>query len=267
MDRAEVLKTRVWLNACTAAYLIYKLFGSKLFGLSPEECNQYVAFFAGALLLWQVAIGWAMFPDTDTFLKPTEENRRNGYVARYILILWAGHSALATDPFGFWVFVAIEVFVIVALIYLTAIAHSKKLDIGTMVVGILIVLFLFSTWTKQGIVENYGVPIIGHWLEKKSYDTKHLIQIEPKVSGRTLDIMADIHVENSTEYEDEGDNNYGQTIVSAYSRRRIWINTLYFSGSRKLGVSEQSEPLDVGEKTFIKDSSGFEWYVGIRTME
>ena len=265
MDKALIAKSRQWLNFSTVAFLLLKGFGVKALGIQPLDLDHYLPVLAAILLCWQIAFGWSIFPDFESFWKPNDENLRNGYILRFLVLLWAGHSPLAISPTGFWFCLAIEVALMVGLVVIGTIAYTRNLDTSSLVIGCLVLAFLFYGWTKHGFITNYGVKEIRHWLEKPNYYTKQIIQLRPADSDHSFDVMADIHVENSTESEDDGYDRFGQSVVYTYQKRQIWIQKLYFSGSRAIEVSDQLEPLDLGESTTITDVVGNEWRASIKT--
>jgi len=130
--------------------------------------------------------------------------------------------------------------------------------IGTLAFG----YFLLSR-EKGSYVIHYGVPIVGHFLEKPEYDAVYRVEIEPENSRAKYQAIADIHVEGRTETEDYGEENWiGQSITHTYEYRDVWIRKLHFPNGGTAVIDDQEEPLHLGgDAEAVTDSNGRSWFV------
>jgi len=125
----------------------------------------------------------------------------------------------------------------------------------------LFTLFLFNA-QKYALSYHFGVPILGHFLEKPEYTALYYIKLQPIESKKEFHYLAQIKVGNRPEELEYEDSNY-ETYTKTIWHRDIWIKKFQYTSSRWVEVVEQDEPLEVGSCVLIKDEYQREWYAEI----
>jgi hypothetical protein len=216
-----------------------------------------------ALLAWQALIVRARFQDPlDEASLPFYERIEPGDWWRVFWILLLGHIQLASHyVWGFWLFSGVAIVLIIALVYTACIEYYRRRTVTTLLVGCLLFAFFLLAWEKNTYVVHYGVPIIGHFLEKPEYDTKYGVEVKSENSNVGRNAIADIHVGGRTETEDAGEDYFGQTRYLTTTYREAWVRKLYFSPGVSVDIELQDEPLYLNDSVFVEDSHGTKWYV------
>jgi len=182
---------------------------------------------------------------------------------RMFFVLWIGQRPLATDfHWGFLLFSGLVVVLVIVIVYTASVEVYRKRVATPLLVGCLLFGYFLLRWEKNLYAIHYGVPIIGHFLEKPEYDAQYRVEIESDASGRTFHAIADIHVENDTEEEDWGETDYyDRPIIETVNYREIMVRRLYLPSGLSVTIRFQDESLRLGETVFVEDSRGQDWYV------
>lgn len=253
------------LNWAIGGYIALNVFGySKIISGKPSLLILF-ALAPVALLLWQASFLRNRFLNhtSDKTIEPFYEQIDQGDYWRVFFILLFGARPLASDYlFGFYVFSAVVFFLVAFLIFITCIEYFRKKNLSPLIIGCLAFCYFLISWEKNMYVEHYGVPIIGHFLEKPEYHTKYRVEIAPDNSTRRFQGIADIHVEGRTETYDDGDEDrFGRSITQSYTFRDVWVKKLYLPNGGIAVIEQQLEPLHLGESVYVTDTHGNSWHV------
>jgi hypothetical protein len=251
------------LNWLICGYIALRIFGYSLIVDAIPSFRILFVVLPILLFIWQALIVRARFNE------PTEEavshfyNRlETGDWVRVLVIMLIGSRPLASDyVWGFWLYSAVVTVFIAFVIGAISIEFSLRRTITTLVIGCLIFAGILLWLEKSVYVVHYGVPIIGHFLEKPEYDAKYQVEVESADSHVEYEAIADIHVGGRTETEEAGEDYFGQMRYSTTTYREAWVKRLYFPNGGSVEIEVQDEPLYLGESVFVEDTHGKKWYV------
>lgn len=253
------------LNCSICGYIGLKLFGYP--GIISAAPSLRILFVVApvALLAWQALL---LYPDLARrnslgTEQPFYERIDSADWWRTFWVLWIGHTPSASAYLlGFYVFTALVISLLGLIAYIASVDSFRQKAMTPLAVGLLAFGYFLLSWEKSTYVEHYGVPIIGHVLEKPEYHAKYQVEVRPEDSSTPAHAVADIQVKGRTESEDHGEEDwFGQPIIRTDKYRDVWVNKLHLSGGRTATIEEQDEPLHVGESVLVRDSEGRAWHV------
>ncbi len=253
------------LNWAIGAYVALTLLGySKMIATAPSLLILF-ALAPLALLMWQAILLRNSFANHISYKteEPFYEHFDQGDYWRVFFILLFGARPLASHYLlGFYVFSAVVFFLVAVFIFISSVEYFRKKNLSPLIIGCLAFSYFLLSWERNMYVEHYGVPIIGHFLEKPEYHTKYRVEISPDNSTRKFQAIADIHVEGRTETYDDGDEDrFGRSITQSYTYRDVWIKKLYLPNGGITIIEDQLEPLHLGESVYVTDTHGNSWRV------
>jgi hypothetical protein len=250
---SRLLKSSPKLSLFIWAYVALKLFFYKPLVKVDSSWQELFIFTACCLFIWQLLILYAHFKSQGTLEQQLSLNwiEPNDAVGLF-LILWTGHDPLVYQYlWGFWVFTGVVVTLLVVLLYKSAIELYINKSATNWLIGCLVFSCLILFWEKNAYVHHFGVPIVGHFLEKPEFNTTYRISLTPETSFRSYEAIADVQVTR---------HKHG------YRYRDIWIRRVYFPNGGSF-TPYISEPLDLGETVSITDQSGRMWSVKLLAPE
>ena|GEM_PF-1193975 len=179
--------------------------------------------------------------------------------------LWVVNREIVTVSSGaFLIFSLFTVPLLFLLVTIAIVDVSLQKMIFPRVLGWLVFACILFGWQKRGLVEHYGVPIIGHFLEKPSYNAQYYVEAGPANASAPHTLLADIRVQNSSVSYETGEDSLGRTTSSTYRERGIWIKRLRLPNGRWVKV-DQDEPLSLDDSGFVTDQEGELWRIKITT--
>jgi len=181
---------------------------------------------------------------------------------RVFFVLWAGHWPLsATHLLGFWLFTASAALLLCGLITVSCVDLFQRRQFTPLAIGCAVFAYFLLSWERHLYVQHYGVPIIGHFVERPEYDAHYYVEVERDGSDRKYRVLADIHVEGRSETEEVGEDNFGRGIYATTAYRDVWLRCLHFPNGESVAIHDQMEPLHLGDSVFATDARGRTWYV------
>ena len=226
-----MLKSSITLMRCIYAYVAIKLFVyDSLVKLDPSWQELFI-FVTCCLFVWQVLVVHSRFKSQSSLDQQVSlEWLRSDDLVGLFLILCVAHNPLASQYlWGFWAFTCVALTLLALLLFNASIEFYARKSATPRLIGCLFFAFCLLLWGKNAYVYHYGVPIVGHFLEKPEYDAKYRISMEPENSNKRFEAIADIHVEGRTETEDNGDVDWSDMpIINTYTYRDVWIRRIYF---------------------------------------
>lgn len=252
------------LNWFIGGYIAIDLFGYSRIVKTEPSLQIFFVLVPICLLVWQGLILCERFREVpENSSSAPYERVDTGDWWRVFWILWIGHTPLASQyVWGFFLFSGMVAALLGAIVFTASVEFYRRRTATLLLVGCLLFAYFLLSWEKHAYVIHYGVPIIGHFFEKPEYDAKYRVEIEPENSSTKHQAIADIHVEDRTEKDDYGEEDwFGQPIYYTYTYRDVWIKKLYLQNGGSADIHDQLEPLHVGESVFVEDSYGKSWYV------
>jgi hypothetical protein len=253
------------LNWAIGGYTALTILGYSKINATAPSLLVFFALAPIALLSWQAILLHNRFTNqlSDKKAEPFYELLDLGDYWRVFFILLFGAKPLASQYLlGFYVFSALVLFLVGIFIFISCVEYFRKRNLSPLIVGCLVFSYFLVCWEKNMYVEHYGVPIIGHFLEKPNYYTKYRVEISPDNSTRKFQGIADINVEGRTEtYEDGDEDRFGQSITQSVSYRDVWIKKLYLPNGAVSVIEDQLEPLHLGESVYVTDTHRNKWIV------
>ncbi len=279
------------LNWSIGGYIAIKVLAYSDIVVATPSLRILFVLAPASLLVWQAILLYRRLIQKDSVEteQPFYERLREGDWWRIFLILWIGHSPLATDYLvGFVLFSAFALFLLGLLVFTASAERFRKKKMTSLAIGCLAFGFCLLIWEKGAYVEHYGVPIIGHFFEKPEYQAKYKVKISPayldggpfkeiyahldgpeKVSKphkygpeTVLEAIADIQVKVHTETVDSGEEDrFGQSITHRYTYSEVWVKKLYLPDGEEAIVVNQDEPLHLGDGQHVRDVDGRWWFV------
>lgn len=177
------------LNWAIGGFIALKIFGYSKIIVTAPSLLVFFALAPVALLLWQAILLRNRFANqfSDETAEPFYELLNQGEYWRVFFILLFGAKPLASEYlFGFYVFSALVFFLVAVFIFISSVEYFRKRNLSPLVIGCLAFSYFLLCWEKNMYVEHYGVPIIGHFLEKPDYYTKYRVEISPDNSTRNF---------------------------------------------------------------------------------
>ncbi|NLZ06600.1 MAG: hypothetical protein GXY19_15655 [Phycisphaerae bacterium] len=248
------------LSCCIAGYaVIYAVAYLKIVETAPSLQAVFVLV-PISLLVWQLLVLRERFRGITATSAITAHKRLDTHDGvRIFFILCVGHNPLASQYiWGFFLFTATVVVLLVALAFIVSVESYRHRTITASLALCLVFAYFLLVWEKSVYVIHYGVPIIGHFLEKPEYDARYRVEITPEDSRSKHQGIADIHVERRSEMDSIGDENY------LYTSREVHIRRLYLANGVAVDIAA-SDPLDDGESGYVTDSHGRRWHVRLTT--
>lgn len=217
---------------------------------------------AAVSLIWVLAIFWwrltHLTDEKRVYRRPTD-----GDYWRLFVVLWLGYGKIATlspSAFLFMSLLATPLLFLLATIGVTDWILEKS--ISTRAIGCFAFTYFLFVWQKNALVEHYGVPIIGHFLEKPNFEAQYYVEVEGEGSGPEYTLLADIRVESYSETEDAGyEDRFGQSVTHTFKVKDIWIKRLRFPNGGWVDIDYQDEPVTMNDGGYVTDVRGRGWYV------
>lgn len=261
------LRTERVLNWGIGLLVFFELFGGG--SLVKELQNELWVFpsLTLSLCLGTIVIAVQRFRSEGRSALSPHQRLVFGDYSRMFFSLFGGYRRLVeVDVSGFWIFTCLVAFLLAWLIVSVTIELFQKRNINQFVAGCLFFAYCLLSWERNGVIVHFGVPIIGHPLEKVSYDTQYPVILQPSGRNPEYRLMADLRVENRSESEEVGEDRYGQLKFRTFDYRDIWIRKIYFPQGGFVAFSEYDDPI-CAELTncYVIDERGGEWYVTIIT--
>ena len=115
---------------------------------------------------------------------------------------------------------------------------------------------------KNAFIEHYGVPIIGHILEKNNYTATYYVNAKLENSKSKHKVLAELKVKNTTDTYEDGESRWGTPTYSTEHYKEIWINKIDLPD---IGWSKvkQYEILEDENSVIIEDSDQRKWFVSL----
>jgi hypothetical protein len=265
------MKSNKTLNWAVGIYVALAGFGYPTIANEIPGLEPFFALAAIALLTWQGIRCYGRITScTHETLLPYERLEGGDYW-RLFLTLWAAHTPLASrHVWGFYLLTVLNIPLFLLLCVIIVVEVYKNRTTTGLVLGCTVFAYAVLLWQKSEYVAHYGVPIMGHFLEKPEYDAKYRVEVEPENSNRKLKAIADIHVERRTESYDEGESTWGVPIIRSYKYRDVWVRRIYFPSGGSVPIEVQFGPLRIedqfgppypGKSVFVLDHRGNGWHV------
>jgi len=245
--------------------LLWGLFGLKLLSGYALKWVPWVA--QAVIAIAAISIGWtlAIFcwrlthldHEPRVYRRPTD-----GDYWRLFVCLWLGYGPLASQSESLFLLMSLIAVPTLFLLVTIGIADAvieKKLT--PLVIGCFAFVYFLFGWQKVALIEHYGVPIIGHFLEKPNFKARYYVEVEPESSDKKYKVLADIRVQSRSESEETGEDRFGMTTYSTFTYREIWIERFQFPNGGWIEVENQDEPLSIDDPGFVTDKAGRSWYV------
>lgn len=128
---------------------------------------------AAVSLVWVLAIFWwrltHLTDEKRVYRRPTD-----GDYWRLFVVLWLGYGKVATISPG--VFLLMSLLAVPLLFLLVTIGVTDwvlEKSMSTRAIGCFAFAYFLFVWQKNALVEHYGVPIIGHFLEKPNFEAQY----------------------------------------------------------------------------------------------
>ncbi len=254
------------LNWVIGGYIAIRIFGYWKIAKPGPGLQIFFALVPIFLLVWQALVLRQRFQDVPEDSASAPYRRVDtGDWRRVFWILCFGHTPLASQyVWGFFLFSGIAAVLLIALVFTASVELYRRRAVTRLLIGCLGFTCFLLAWEKNTYVIHYGVPIIGHFLEKPEYNAKYRVEIGATYSSMKNQAIADIHVGGRTETEDF-DDGAGWPVrfftSRTYAYRDVWIRRLYFPNGGSADICNQRWPLHVGDHVSVTDSHGTSWYV------
>ncbi len=214
------------------------------------------------LFSWEMTVIYYRFKANSKQLNRDFYNSIDGEDAGILFwIILLGHDPLASHFLvGFYLYTLAVLFVTALLMFviISEFIAFKEITSTVIVCGIGLAFTLFTY--KSAYVIHYGVPEIGHFLEKPQYRITLPMIVTDKDSNTKFEALADIYVINTVEevYEEYGPDD---SSINFYSERGMWIERIHFKFGKLVKIPD---PVDLNEWGFVTDEFGKEWYVKLK---
>lgn len=251
--------------------LLWSLFGMSLVDSFLSKWVPWLNFVVVAVAV--VSLGWVLLIFWWRLTHLTDEARvykrpTDGDYWRLFVVLWLGYGKIADlSPTAFFVMslIAVPVLFVLVSIGLTDSVIEKSLTPRAL--GCFAFCYFLFGWQKSSLIEHYGVPIIGHILEKPNFDAQYYVEVRSEDSNNEYTLLADIRVESYSETEDAGyEDRFGQSVSHTFQVKDIWIKRLRFPNGGWVDI-QQDEPITMDDGGYVTDSEGRNWRVKMTTRQ
>lgn len=139
--------------------------------------------------------------------------------------------------------------------------------ITPLTIGCLVFIYINVSRQEKRFLQHYGVPIIGHFLEKSNYNTQHQVKAKLGDNSDSLTLLADINVIFETKTFDAGVDRYGQEKTKSFKYRNIWVKRLQLPNGSWIEVASQDNPLSLKKGAYVYDNRGRIWYIQMTNLK
>ncbi len=253
------------LSWAIGAYIAVKVLGYSTVVATAPSLQVLFVLAPISLLAWQAFLLRARCVERGSgeISPPFYESFESGDWWRVFWILWIGHTPLASEYlWGFFLFSGLAALLICVCVFTASVEFARKNTATPLAIACLAFAYFLASWEKNSYVVHYGVPIVGHFLEKPEYHAKYRVEVARERSGKRFQAVADIHVKGRTETEEVGEGNwFGRSIEHTYKYRDVWVKKIYMPDGGIHTIDVQDEPLHLGQSVLLTDAHGRSWYV------
>jgi hypothetical protein len=213
-------------------------------------------------LLWQLMIiAWRLKSKKNKEILYRRLN--DGDYWRLFFSLYLSYYSIASISKG--IFLLSLIFTVPFLFILVCISivdTTIQKAITIRAIGCVAFAYFLFCWQKNALIEHYGVPIIGHFLEKRNYKAKYYVEARLENTSNKYEVLADLSIKSASETFDTGENRFGIPTSERITFKEIWIDRINLPDKGWSKV-KQDETLSIEEETMIRDLLGRIWYIKI----
>lgn len=229
---------------------------------NPSWISHIVTAIGILALLWQLMIiAWRLKSQKNEEI--LYRRLTDGDYWRLFFSLYLSYYSIASISKG--IFLLSLIFTVPFLFILVCISivdTTLQKSITLRAIGCVAFAYFLFCWKKNVFIEHYGVPIIGHILEKNNYTAIYYVIVKLENSKSKHKVLAELKVKNTTDTYEDGESRWGTPTYSTEHYKEIWINKIDLPD---IGWSKvkQNEILDDENSVIIEDSNQRAWSVSL----
>jgi hypothetical protein len=241
--------------------LVFWIFLSACLG-NPKWVSQIVTLIGVISIIWQsLIIVWRIKNEKNEELLYNRLSVEDYWRLFFGLLSSYQYVAFfSKETFLLYSLITAPLMFMVVTISIVDVFLNKKLT--PIAIGCIAFAYFLFSWQKNAFIEHYGVPIIGHILEKNNYTAIYYVNAKLENSKSKHKVLAELKVKNTTDTYEDGESRWGTPTYSTEHYKEIWINKIDLPD---IGWSKvkQYEILDDENSVIIEDSNQREWFVSL----